>query len=102
MCCLFFSISIVFAFFCYLCPFCLVLFFFFFKQKAAFERRISYWISDVCSSDLSEGKQFLSGTLSCANSVHSDPATKLGGFSMRTVASKTRTPQPRPAHLLRA
>src|SRR3546814_961175 len=52
MCCLFFSISIVFAFFCYLCPFCLVLFFFFFKQKTAYERRISYWSSDVCSSDL--------------------------------------------------
>src|SRR3546814_7913409 len=27
-------------------------FFFFFKQKAEYERRISDWISDVCSSDL--------------------------------------------------
>src|SRR3546814_1563828 len=28
------------------------LFFFFFKQKTAYEMRISDWISDVCSSDL--------------------------------------------------
>src|SRR3546814_943860 len=30
----------------------LVLFFFFFKQKTAYEMRISDWSSDVCSSDL--------------------------------------------------
>src|SRR3546814_5108961 len=29
-----------------------VLFFFFFKQKTAYEMRIIYWSSDVCSSDL--------------------------------------------------
>src|SRR3546814_7588755 len=29
-----------------------VLFFFFFKQKTAYELRISDWSSDVCSSDL--------------------------------------------------
>src|SRR3546814_6821764 len=32
------------------CLFCL--FFFFFKQKTAYEMRISDWSSDVCSSDL--------------------------------------------------
>src|SRR3546814_8777256 len=32
--------------------FLLVLFFFFFKQKTAYEMRISDWSSDVCSSDL--------------------------------------------------
>src|SRR3546814_5203159 len=32
--------------------FCLFLFFFFFKQKTAYEMRISDWSSDVCSSDL--------------------------------------------------
>src|SRR3546814_3546443 len=32
--------------------FILVLFFFFFKQKTAYEMRISDWSSDVCSSDL--------------------------------------------------
>src|SRR3546814_4823583 len=31
------------------------LFFFFFKQKTAYEMRISDWSSDVCSSDLSAG-----------------------------------------------
>src|SRR3546814_10746276 len=30
-------------------------FFFFFKQKTAYEMRISDWSSDVCSSDLSVG-----------------------------------------------
>src|SRR3546814_3471601 len=31
---------------------CSCLFFFFFKQKTAYEMRISDWSSDVCSSDL--------------------------------------------------
>src|SRR3546814_9856686 len=31
-----------------------LLFFFFFKQKTAYEMRISDWSSDVCSSDLEE------------------------------------------------
>src|SRR3546814_7560893 len=31
--------------------------FFFFKQKTAYEMRISDWSSDVCSSDLSVGNQ---------------------------------------------
>src|SRR3546814_8198240 len=30
---------------------------FFFKQKTAYEMRISGWSSDVCSSDLSDGKR---------------------------------------------
>src|SRR3546814_5559129 len=32
--------------------FCIWCFFFFFKQKTAYEMRISDWSSDVCSSDL--------------------------------------------------
>src|SRR3546814_20304197 len=35
------------------CQFMLSDFFFFFKQKTAYEMRISDWSSDVCSSDLS-------------------------------------------------
>src|SRR3546814_4893275 len=35
-----------------LCMWCEVVFFFFFKQKTAYEMRISDWSSDVCSSDL--------------------------------------------------
>src|SRR3546814_5605242 len=34
---------------------CVMLFFFFFKQKTAYEMRISDWSSDVCSSDLAAG-----------------------------------------------
>src|SRR3546814_9519120 len=37
-----------------MCFFAAVLFFFFFKQKTAYEVRISDWSSDVCSSDLAE------------------------------------------------
>src|SRR3546814_5936932 len=32
-------------------------FFFFFKQKTAYEMRISDWSSDVCSSDLAVGRE---------------------------------------------
>src|SRR3546814_7801366 len=34
------------------CMSCVFSFFFFFKQKTAYEMRISDWSSDVCSSDL--------------------------------------------------
>src|SRR3546814_9821129 len=35
---------------------CVLCFFFFFKQKTAYEMRISDWSSDVCSSDLAAGR----------------------------------------------
>src|SRR3546814_4397232 len=35
------------------------MFFFFFKQKTAYEMRISDWSSDVCSSDLAEMEEWL-------------------------------------------
>src|SRR3546814_6923177 len=38
---------------------CVVVFVFFFKQKTAYEMRISDWSSDVCSSDLGESKMSL-------------------------------------------
>src|SRR3546814_20273253 len=41
--------------FCLLCLGVCLFFFFFFKQKTAYEMRISDWSSDVCSSDLSYG-----------------------------------------------
>src|SRR3546814_2813665 len=43
-----------------LCRIYLVCFFFFFKQKTAYEMRISDWSSDVCSSDLGTSER--SGT----------------------------------------
>src|SRR3546814_6217254 len=41
--------------------FCLMLFVFFFKQKTAYEMRISDWSSDVCSSDLGAGTRNVGG-----------------------------------------
>src|SRR3546814_4646764 len=40
---------------------CLCLFFFFFKQKTAYEMRISDWSSDVCSSGLAAANAALDG-----------------------------------------
>src|SRR3546814_6842074 len=40
--------------FCYLVLLFVVFCFFFFKQKTAYEMRISDWSSDVCSSDLEQ------------------------------------------------
>src|SRR3546814_589726 len=46
--------------------FLLFLFFFFFKQKTAYEMRISDWSSDVCSSDLFPvGIALVSGVSHC-------------------------------------
>src|SRR3546814_13893033 len=50
-----------------MCLFC-VLFFFFFKQKTAYEMRISDWSSDVCSSDLVQRVTF--------NAITKDTVTK--------------------------
>src|SRR3546814_6576281 len=42
----------MFVMFLFMCDFDVCSFFFFFKQKTAYELRISDWSSDVCSSDL--------------------------------------------------
>src|SRR3546814_1015482 len=47
-CCFFMHVSCISD----ICVFLLSFFFFFFKQKTAYEMRISDWSSDVCSSDL--------------------------------------------------
>src|SRR3546814_9428363 len=52
------------------------LMFFFFKQKTAYEMRISDWSSDVCSSDLTNGA-----------GAHGQ-----GGPDLRTVAALLPTP----------
>src|SRR3546814_33783 len=46
-----------------LCCLHFCLFFFFFKQKTAYEMRISDWSSDVCSSDLEAAAERSSGSL---------------------------------------
>src|SRR3546814_19759929 len=43
------------CYYCCLCVDCFVCIVFFFKQKTAYEMRISDWSSDVCSSDLGLG-----------------------------------------------
>src|SRR3546814_8371885 len=47
----------MFEFFVLLCSY-ISLMFFFFKQKTAYEMRISDWSSDVCSSDLAQNCNF--------------------------------------------
>src|SRR3546814_6791909 len=44
-------------------------FFFFFKQKTAYERRISDWSSDVCSSDLASVQTFVNSRQPFLNPV---------------------------------
>src|SRR3546814_3279225 len=44
--------------------------FFFFKQKTAYEMRISDWSSDVCSSDLLDGRSH--------EARRDDPRTRIG------------------------
>src|SRR3546814_10582642 len=50
-CYAFFRFGVIFTVCCLVGYICF-LFFFFFKQKTAYEMRISDWSSDVCSSDL--------------------------------------------------
>src|SRR3546814_8481972 len=57
--------------------------FFFFKQKTAYEMRISDWSSDVCSSDL-----LASAVPACAQPVHStfvEPPDAKSGAHARAV-----------------
>src|SRR3546814_3256350 len=64
------------------CIYSLSLSFFFFKQKTAYEMRISDWSSDVCSSDL-PGAFHLSRTGSPAQLRHKLRALRLAGRSQR-------------------
>src|SRR3546814_2983032 len=43
------------------CVYCVMMDIFFFKQKTAYEMRISDWSSDVCSSDLPIGENVIIG-----------------------------------------
>src|SRR3546814_10682218 len=72
----------------------MMFFIFFFKQKTAYEMRISDWSSDVCSSDLITPKITLPvpeawGTISALanfyyqSSVAFDPANRINGIAQR-------------------
>src|SRR3546814_12601813 len=51
---------------------CLNAYFFFFKQKTAYEMRISDWSSDACSSDLREGPHPLGRAARAARCAQAD------------------------------
>src|SRR3546814_8851095 len=55
--------------------------FFFFKQKTAYEMRISDWSSDVCSSDLFTSWKKLDNLASGAIAVPSDKPVKTAAFT---------------------
>src|SRR3546814_1945615 len=46
-------------------------FFFFFKQKTAYDMRISDWSSDVCSSDLGLASNWFNGKAGASDLLHS-------------------------------
>src|SRR3546814_6829871 len=52
---------------------CYIDYFFFFKQKTAYEMRISDWSSDVCSSDLRMVRRMESNMLAKAHDGGLDP-----------------------------
>src|SRR3546814_5432676 len=56
--------------------------FFFFKQKTAYEMRISDWSSDVCSSDLANGSSAVaSAAYRAAERLHDDRLGRDHDFS---------------------
>src|SRR3546814_16140023 len=82
--------------------------FFFFKQKTAYEMRISDWSSDVCSSDLPSSLQLVNRAIGRSPGSSGDRATprQLAACSSdrgRRIASKvTRYSEPNPkSRLLR-
>src|SRR3546814_4773339 len=62
-----------------MCSCCISYFccFFFFKQKTAYEMRISDWSSDVCSSDLTQRKLVAQARLQTARRAGGEPAFEL-------------------------
>src|SRR3546814_21110840 len=89
-------ISMLFLYFLYI--------FFFFKQKTAYDMRISDWSSDVCSSDLSRNRRVkAAGSASPARSPKkpNPPASKAACISARNsrrnTQDSTRTGRKNPA-----
>src|SRR3546814_858916 len=72
-----------------------VLIFFFFKQKTAYEMRISDWSSDVCSSDLYVPYLKTGSSLIVLNSSKASPAVPadLCGMKVSTIKAASWTPK---------
>src|SRR3546814_4226642 len=63
---------------------CNYVFFFFFKQKTAYDMRISDWSSDVCSSDLGLVRRLAAGPgLPTAESRHAEGVSLFGSQNQR-------------------
>src|SRR3546814_9830333 len=61
----------------------IVILFFFFKQKTAYEMRISDWSSDVCSSDLGASEHHLASRAGVHRPHHRAPRGALLGVGAR-------------------
>src|SRR3546814_2712476 len=70
-------------------------FFFFFKQKTAYEMRISDWSSDVCSSGLVP----LSISAVGGNMAKKEQLTQIGDFAQKIANFNPRTANPRTSAL---
>src|SRR3546814_7595204 len=66
-----------------------VFLFFFFKQKTAYEMRISDWSSDVCSSDLDRLADHVKQT--AKRSVVDEPRPAARGFLLPAAVRRLRT-----------
>src|SRR3546814_3710538 len=66
---------------------------FFFKQKTAYEMRISDWSSDVCSSDLRALVQYLEGATICRDKTRGRTSRK-SQTSTDTLKSCGQTQEP--------
>src|SRR3546814_5201395 len=67
--------------------------FFFFKQKTAYDMRISDWSSDVCSSDLNDEHSFLASRGDAGGARRSVQHQAAGGaamFARRAARARTR------------
>src|SRR3546814_1389501 len=75
-------------------------YFFFFKQKTAYEMRISDWSSDVCSSDLAPGSYGEVGATDPIVTLGLDPAAFThrlpGGLALTTKRLSSRHSLPGP------
>src|SRR3546814_1710910 len=74
-------------------------FFFFFKQKTAYEMRISDWSSDVCSSDLARGPR-LSGLFLEVGVALADAERRIGFARQRFGCTLRKGPAGRAASVL--
>src|SRR3546814_20766205 len=74
--------------YCFLC-------FFFFKQKTAYEMRISDWSSDVCSSDLDQSSHMVQHRNSSPRNCGGERVRSRNSESLRQGAPASAARQPR-------